>query len=40
MRRWILDSDRFGYNGEDLFCSLRCGYAYAVALIRSGRVSP
>jgi len=28
-----------GYDGNGLFCTLRCGAAYAVAAVRSGRVS-
>jgi len=39
LRRWLRAEDRYGYNGDGLFCSLRCGYAYAVAAVNSGRVS-
>lgn len=30
--------DGHGYDGDDLFCTLRCGYRYAVAAVRTGRI--
>jgi len=29
LRRYIIGTDRWGYNGSNLFCSLRCGFAWA-----------
>lgn len=32
LRKWIVSS---GYNGNGFFCSLRCGFRYAVAVKRA-----
>jgi len=30
LRPWLLkDKGRYGYNGDGLFCTLRCGYQWA-----------
>ena len=30
---WRIATGRYGYNGDGLFCTLRCGYEYAVATV-------
>lgn len=32
--RFVTDPDHRGYHGQNLFCSLRCGYRFAVDIIR------